>query len=339
LIDGALAAARAFHFAAVLLLEGTVVFHFLVAEPSLRAADDGARRVAAMRRFLHWTTTLALIVGVVSGAAWLLILAGQIVGLSPMDALGQGVDWTVLMQTQFGAAWQLRAVAAILFVISVVVLGRAKLPSSWKAVFPVALAAVLTGSLAWAGHGAATPGAIGDVHLAADVLHLIVSGIWVGGLVPLALVLFAARRSGESPWIAMAGRITRRFSALAVVSVLVLLLTGIVNAYVLVGSVSALTETLYGRLLLAKIGLFLLMLGFATVNRLRLTPRVTADAAGEREHAGRIIGRLGRNSLFELALGLVVLGIVGALGTLPPASHRHSTTPEQHMGEHGLHAE
>ena len=35
---------------------------------------------------------------------------------------------------------------------------------------------------------------------------------------------------------------------------------------------------------------------------------------------------LARNSLAEAALGLGVLLLVGALGTLPPAAHRHSST-------------
>jgi putative copper resistance protein D len=334
LIDGALAAARAVHFAAVLLLEGTVVFQFIVAEPSIRAAGNDARPAAGMRRVLSWTTALALMVGIASGAAWLLILAGRIVGLSPMQALSEGVDWTLLTQTQFGAVWQLRAVAVALLVISLVVIARAKPPPSWSAAFPVALAAILTGSLAWAGHGAATPGAIGDMHLVADVLHLAVSGIWVGGLMPLAFLLVLARCSDNTNWMATAGEATRRFSALAVASVLVLIVTGIVNTYVLVGSLSGLVGTFYGELLLAKIGLFLLMLGFAAVNRLRLTPRLMgAPSTGAEQHR-RILDRLARNSTCEFALGLVVLAIVGVLGTLAPASHHHMPSPGQRIGDH-----
>jgi putative copper resistance protein D len=337
LIDGALAAARAVHFAAILLLEGTVVFRFLVAEPSLRAAGEDERRVDGMRRFLDWTTALALIVGIASGAAWLFILAGRIIGLSPMQALSEGVDWTLLTQTQFGSVWQLRAVAAALLVTSLFVIDRAKPMPSWSGVFPVALTAILSGSLAWAGHGAATPGAIGDVHLAADTLHLVVSGIWVGGLLPLALLLLLARRSGEAAWIATAGEATRRFSSFALVSVLVLLLTGIVNTYVLVGSMSALAGTLYGELLLVKIGLFLVMLGFAAANRLQLTPRLTRDPSTGLEQQSRTVHRLARNSVTEFAFGLVVLAIVGMLGTLPPASHSHAGANGEHMGDHGLH--
>jgi len=106
LIDGALAAARAVHFAAVLLLEGTVVFQFIVAEPSIRAAGNDARLAAGMRRVLSWTTALALMVGIASGAAWLLILAGRIVGLSPMQALSEGVDWTLSPSSSSCSRWR-----------------------------------------------------------------------------------------------------------------------------------------------------------------------------------------------------------------------------------------
>ena len=78
---------------------------------SVRAAGNDARLAAGLRRALSWTTALALMVGIASGAAWLFFLAGRIVGLSPMDALARSVDCTLLTQTQFGAAWQLRAVA------------------------------------------------------------------------------------------------------------------------------------------------------------------------------------------------------------------------------------
>jgi putative copper export protein len=81
------------------------------------------------------------------------------------------------------------------------------------------------------------------------------------------------------------------------------------------------------------------MLGFATVNRLRLTPRITADAVAGLEQPRRITGRLASNSVFEFAFGLFVFAIVGILGTLPPASHHHAAALEEHMSDHGLHAE
>jgi copper resistance protein D len=80
--------------------------------------------------------------------------------------------------------------------------------------------------------------------------------------------------------------LTRRFSTLGIVSVGVLVATGIINSWVLVGSVPALVGTDYGRLLLVKVALFFVMMAIAGVNRLRLTPRlVQAPSAAVAENA------------------------------------------------------
>ena len=72
----------------------------------------------------------------------------------------------------------------------------------------------------------------------------------------------------------------------------------------------------YGRLVLLKIGLFIAMVGIATTNRFHFTPQLPAACA---------LRALQRNSLVETGLGLCVLLFVGALGTLSPSGHAHST--------------
>ena len=249
-----LVAARAVHFAAMMMLEGAIVFRFLVADPILGAAGGEEQRV--LRRLLAWTVWLGLLVGIVSGAAWLILLAGRIRGLAPAATLSQGVAWIVLTQTRFGETWQVRSVLAVLLAASMFALNRGS-PNSqrWLGAVSIILAASLVGALAWAGHGAATPDAIGDVQLTADVLHLVAAGIWIGGLLPLTAMLVTARRQGDVRSIAIAAEVTRRFSVLGVASVLTVLVTGMVNTYVLAGSLPALVGTPYGRLLLIKIGL------------------------------------------------------------------------------------
>ena len=76
------------------------------------------------------------------------------------------------------------------------------------------------------------------------------------------------------------------------------------------------------------------LLGFAAVNRLRLTPRLMRAPSTGAEQRRRILDRLARNSTCEFALGLVVLAIVGILGTLAPASHHHVPSPGQRIGDH-----
>src|SRR5271155_3043079 len=169
-------------------------------------------------------------------------------------ALSQGAVPVVLTRTRFGEDWLLRFALAVL--LAFCLLGRRRQRSraggaiGWTALL---LAALMLASLAWAGHGAATPGAPGDLHLVADILHLLAAGMWLGMLAPLALLLAAARRLGEPGWAMIAHRATRRFTMLAALSVPVLLGGGLVNTWFLAGTVPALVGTDYGRLLLAKI--------------------------------------------------------------------------------------
>jgi len=61
------------------------------------------------------------------------------------------------------------------------------------------------------------------------------------------------------------------------------------------------------------------MLAVAAVNRLCLTPELaSAPGGGVQQEALR---RLTRNTIIEIALGLLVFAIVGLLGTLHPAAH------------------
>jgi putative copper resistance protein D len=85
----------------------------------------------------------------------------------------------------------------------------------------------------------------------------------------------------------------------------------------ILGSVTALFGTDYGRLLLAKIALFLVMLSLASVNRFRLTPLVHQKLD---DNATRIaLRRIQTNTVLEATTGLLVVVIVGLLGTMSPS--------------------
>jgi copper resistance protein D len=183
----------------------------------------------------------------------------------------------------------------------------------------VTSAAALVGALAFAGHAAAGSGVESVVHQIADVLHLLAAASWVGALLPLAVLLGAAGNNHGESSVAIAREATLRFSALGIVSVATVLTTGIVNSWELAGSVRALFSTDYGRLLLVKIALFLVMLSVAAVNRLRFTPRLVQELnISARCDALR---QLRNNSLIEASIGAIIILIVGALGTLPPGLH------------------
>ena len=186
---------------------------------------------------------------------------------------------------------------------------------------PLALASGfgLVAGVAWTGHAGSSVGNVGNVHVTADALHLIAASAWFGGLVPFVLLLAEARRNQDHPWALLASQAARRFSSLGMVSVCTILATGIVNAWILVGSFKGLIATEYGWLLMLKIFLFMIMLAFAAINRFWLTPDLALPP--DNEARVKALRRLTRNSEIEIAFGLAIFAIVGVLGTLHPAVH------------------
>lgn len=309
--------ARALQFAATLSVAGAVFFIVLVAEPALRRSA-AAPRIAVLRKRLALIAWISLIVAVLSAVPWLIIVAESMSGQPLGELYAQGVLGTVLTQTDFGRDWLLRIVLACglggLFVHFLSVEGAGA--RALQIVTAIA-AAAYAGGLAWSGHAIGGQGVEGVLHPAADVLHLLAAAAWVGGLAPLALLL--TMTLADSTALALARAATRRFSNLGIASVATLLVSGVVNSWYLVGSIRALTDTDYGRLLMIKVVLFLVMIGIAAVNWSRLTPKLGQEV--DISVAQRARRHLRRNAAIEAALGTAIILIVAVLGTLPPASH------------------
>ncbi|HUC10977.1 MAG TPA: copper homeostasis membrane protein CopD [Stellaceae bacterium] len=315
-MEDCLVAARAVHYASTMSIAGVFAFLCLVVDEEVRP------RLAPHLLPIAW---VSLGLAVSSGIAWLVVVSAQMSGETVAATLTRDVIGTVLTETRFGQVWIWRFVLAV--TLTLLLLS----PKRWRRRgwrwCGLVLAALLLASLAWAGHGAATPGTLGDLHLAADLLHLLAAGAWVGTLVPLALLLAETRSRGDPDAPAAVRRAVLRFSRLAATSVVILFGAGLVNTWFLAGSVPALIGTGYGHLLLAKIAIFLTMVVFGAVNLLRMTPRLTA-AVGDRHRIGRAaLGHLARNALIEFALGICALGIVAVLGILPPGRHTEPGWP------------
>jgi putative copper resistance protein D len=136
--------------------------------------------------------------------------------------------------------------------------------------------------------------------------------------------MWQAGGSDDRHYLSECGPVLRRFSNLAMLSVAALLVTGFINAWFLTNHLRGLIGTPYGELLQIKIALFLAMLCFAAINRLRLLPRLAHPKCPPSE-PGHIVTlrRLRRNTTLEIALGLAILYFVGLLGVTPPAGHAH----------------
>ncbi len=294
-----MAVSRAIHFAALMLPAGAWTFMVLVARTAVGAA---------MRRVLEMLAWTGLAAGLASGLVWLLLQASSMTGIPSEAILSDGTALTVLTHTRFGTVWEFRGVLGLALAGFMLLRpGR-----RWVDVTILALSAGLLGSIAWSGHASADDD---PLHLGADMIHLLVAGAWLGSLPPLILAL--GRQTAQSETLAL----VRRFSTLGVISVGTLIATGIVNSLVLVGTLPALVGTPYGRILIAKVLLFIAMVLIASINRLRLTPALAG------KDWQRAAGRLRRNALAECLLGLGVLALVGVLGTLPPGAHEQPWWP------------
>ena len=294
---------RALHFAATIQVVGVLIFRACV----LRTEPP-----ALLRYWLRLIFWISLALALISGAGWLCAVAGSIDDASWMTAVTDGTALTVLTDMQFGRAWLVRLVVGLL--LGIAALARRQDGISVLGV-QMSLAIVFASGLAFAGHGASTPGRTGDMHLAADILHILAVSAWLGGLLPYALYLSGLGPNEPVEAIAAIHDATRRFSNIGVVAVLTISITGIINTLNLVGSPKLLAETEYGRLLSIKIAIFLVMVMLASINRFGLAPRLSESGT---------VSTLRRNTLIEAALGLLILGIVAALGTMPPTVLDHA---------------
>lgn len=215
--------------------------------------------------------------------------------------------------TALGMAMVARAVFAIFSLVALASLKPGRM--LWGLMVGVGL--IVAASFAWTGHGAATEGPGGLLHLVADIIHTVAAALWLGALAALTILLL--RRA--APDDVAIHRALHGFAGLGTLAVGLLVLTGLVNSWFLVGParVGDLGTSLYGRLLIAKLVLFALMLGLAAGNRFRLTPALGSVLVGDKDPR-RALERLRRSVMVETLVGALLLAVIAVMGTLAPPS-------------------
>lgn len=171
--------------------------------------------------------------------------------------------------------------------------------------------------------------------VASDSVHLVATALWAGGL---PFLLYSLIHTGRTPgsltvWVS---EIVKRFSRVAAVSVLVLLLTGLYQSLTHVGGLDALTATPYGNALTLKLAIFALMLLLGAINFLSTKAKLlrAAGSAFQPDLKRTIFVRIGTESV----LGLSILILTGFLTVLSPAAHHEhvkATVTAANHREHG----
>ncbi len=263
-------AVRFAEFAALLVLIGGAAFFVLV-------WSDGRREQRARR--IVWGAWFVLLAVTVLGFA----IEGIYAAAFPLRDL---LKPEVLADTWHSRYGEMAALRAGLLLLAVPVLRalvgtkrrsgatRRPLPAWWSwsaALLTVGLC--LTVSLT----GHAVTGRWTVLALPADVMHLVAGGLWVGGLVGLIAVALPRATSTALD------RIVPRYSTVATVSVIAIVVSGVFQSVRQVGTLHALTSSSYGQILLVKVGAFVVVIVLAALSRdvVRIWYRAPAEAREE----------------------------------------------------------
>ncbi len=308
MIDLGLVVARLLHFAAVTTLAGISFF------PLYAHADA---EPIVLLRWRQGVLLAAAVAALLSGVLWFVFSVANMSGTLAYVA-DREVLWTVLNETTFGRVWTARMLLAII-VLGVVSRRFASTSGPQPDWIRASLTGALLASLAGVGHSEIEEGVAGVIHVTSDAAHLLAAGAWLGGLLPLGLILAHYGRETDTARATDLDEVLLRFSGMGYVAVATLIGSGLLNSWFLIGSVSSLIATPYGQLLLVKLVLFAGMLALAVSNRFWIVPSLTKAPADDPNASTAWTARLRNHVLGEQFLGLMVLLIVSVLGTMRPA--------------------
>ncbi len=251
-------------------------------------------------------------------AAWVTAAAATAVAIGVQGAYGGGLGLadaadpdvlSAVLDTRFGTVSLLRLV--LLTAVAVVAVMMLRRDTTRTGPIGVGVFAVIGAALL------ATPGLAGHastgrwVPLAVplDTIHLGAVAIWIGGLALLAGVVLRQRDAHDLE------AVVPRFSRIALGAVIVIMATGVLQSIRQLGSIDALTDTTYGRLLAIKVAVFAVMVGLAAASRGWVRRHYTRHATNDPRTGdpGATVGRLRRTVAAETAAAVVVLAVTALL--------------------------
>ena len=294
---------RGAHVAALVSLFGTLLFLVVVAPPAMAEAVTAAARLRlVLLRLARISAACALIVGL----AWLTLESAVIAG-ADSASMTLHVLPVVALQTQFGQ-WLTVRLGLLLVVFSLL----CALPLATVAATVLAAAALAIQPML--GHAGAIGGSVGIELIISETLHLLAAGAWLGGLLPLFIAL------GILPH-EQAATACRNFTPIGLAAVLILAGTAVVQVVEFMGGLPGLFGTGYGHVALVKLGLFVVLLTLAGLNRLVFTDRLAGTASlAARRHMRLSVAT-------EAVLGVLVVITAGFLASHAPGTHEQPVWP------------
>jgi len=236
-------------------------------------------------------TILLAVAGTVGVLGTALMISAQ-----AAENVGSWTDWSEVMDTQSGRWWVIRLVVAAIAFVAVMLRRLLRRTTVWMA--SAWLGGVLLLAIVAAG-GHAVTGRWVVLGVAATVAHLGAMAVWLGGLAAIAATVPRQRMV----------RMATVFSPIALTSVVVLAISGTVNAWRQSGSWDALVHSRYGTWLIVKLVVIVGVLALAMASR-------WVTARPSIEHPNRVL----RRTMIAEVVGIfiVMAATIGLVSSPPP---------------------
>ena len=205
-----LQAVRLIHFAGVMVAFGIGAFRLYAFAGELAVANAPARK--ALDRTLTRMMVVFAAIALLSAVAMVPCVAAEMAAM-PRAALDPLILKVVVVATEFGHAWCWHVgFAAALLVVCLLPAGNIQTAAS------TALALFTLVSLGWVGHAVMDMGGVA-IHEINQMVHLVAAGLWLGGLVPLGILLHQATRPGGGEYVPLARAALPHFSQMGYAAV------------------------------------------------------------------------------------------------------------------------
>jgi copper transport protein len=317
-------------YLAMMTLFGGFAFRLLVLAPSLRRALDGEERskaVGASERGAVTFSWISVVMLAVTSVIALVLQASAVFDSSLTQSLSPSILMRVLA-TGYGGSWILQIVSLVVIGVILLLLTRRvkrQTAGEHSALWWVGLlaGAALLVAPSWTGHAVASAK---DFRLAVftDWLHLLAGGFWVGGLLHLALTLPAGLSVvSKTQRVIAVYHFIKRFTRIAIPSVVLLVLAGLYNTWAHVPNLRSLWITPYGKTLSLKLAFVGVMLLLGGINNLHFGKRAARLLKAQKDVDGaeraKVERGFRRSVALEAGLGVVVLLVTAVLVFLTPA--------------------
>jgi putative copper export protein len=229
--------------------------------------------------------------------------------LGPPERTGRPPWRMLIFDTSWGRGWLVGVIGIVVTAIGFAIAKRSRSAAGWAIAALGAVGIVIAPALT--GHAMATPPV--PLSVVVDILHVAAVCAWLGALLTLLLSAIPFVRGLRAQSSLGSGQLVaalvRSFHPMALTCAGIVIVSGVVAAWLRLPTLSDLWTSSYGRVLIVKLCLVALVVLFGAMNWRRILPALGDDATAQ---------RLTRTASAELAIAALVLAATAALVSISP---------------------